>query len=170
VLVLDGPLAPHWISKLEQSHENISFARVDADSLDKLIQKTEELPSKLSKDEEEKLKPVFEGQVNKEKFTVQFESMSEQEAPIIITQPEFIRRMMEQQKLGGGGGFYGAFPEMFNLTVNANHPTIGKLLQQETTAQEQSVKQLVDLAMLAQGLLKGAALDAFIQRNIEHIA
>jgi molecular chaperone HtpG len=59
---------------------------------------------------------------------------------------------------------------MFNLTVNANHPTIGKLLQQETTAQEQSVKQLVDLAMLAQGLLKGAALDAFIQRNIEHIA
>jgi molecular chaperone HtpG len=96
--------------------------------------------------------------------------MSEQEAPIIITQPEFIRRMMEQQKLGGGGGFYGAFPEMFNLTVNANHPAIGKLLSQEAAAQEQSTKQLVDLAMLAQGLLKGAALDAFIQRNIEHIA
>ncbi|MFM8597246.1 MAG: molecular chaperone HtpG, partial [Flavobacteriales bacterium] len=170
VLVLDGPLAPHWISKLEQSNENISFARVDADSLDKLIQKTEELPSKLSKEEEEKLKPVFEAQINKEKFTVQFESMSEQEAPIIITQPEFIRRMMEQQKLGGGGGFYGAFPEMFNLTVNANHPTVEKLLKKEAPEQEQSVKQLVDLAMLAQGLLKGAALDAFIQRNIEHIA
>jgi molecular chaperone HtpG len=170
VLLLDGPLAPHWISKLEQSNENISFARVDADSLDKLIAKTDELPSKLSKEEEEKLKPIFEAQVNKEKFTVQFESMSEQEAPIIITQPEFIRRMMEQQKLGGGGGFYGAFPEMFNLTVNANHPTIGKLLSQEAAAQEQSTKQLVDLAMLAQGLLKGAALDAFIQRNIEHIA
>ncbi len=170
VLLLDGPLAPHWISKLEQSNENISFARVDADSLDKLIAKTDELPSKLSKEEEEQLKPIFEAQVNKEKFTVQFESMSEQEAPIIITQPEFIRRMMEQQKLGGGGGFYGAFPEMFNLTVNANHPAISKILSKETAAQEQSTKQLVDLAMLAQGLLKGAALDAFIERNIEHIA
>jgi molecular chaperone HtpG len=170
VLVLDGPLAPHWISKLEQTFENISFARVDADSLDKLIQKTDEIPSKLSKEDEEKLKPLFEAQVNKEKFTVQFESMSEQEAPIIITQPEFIRRMMEQQKLGGGGGFYGAFPEMFNLTVNANHAAIAKLLEQEQSAQENSTKQLVDLAMLAQGLLKGAALDAFIQRNIEHIA
>lgn len=170
VLVLEGPLAPHWISKLEQTFENISFARVDADSLDKLIQKTDEIPSKLTKDDEEKLKPLFEAQVNKEKFTVQFESMSEHEAPIIITQPEFIRRMMEQQKLGGGGGFYGAFPEMFNLTVNANHPAIAKLLGQEAEAQTESTKQLVDLAMLAQGLLKGAALDAFIQRNIEHIA
>ncbi|MFM6964304.1 MAG: hypothetical protein ACKOWM_01910, partial [Sphingomonadales bacterium] len=170
VLVLEGPLAPHWISKLEQTFENISFARVDADSLDKLIQKTDEIPSKLTKDDEEKLKPLFEAQVNKEKFTVQFESMSEQEAPIIITQPEFIRRMMEQQKLGGGGGFYGAFPEMFNLSVNANHPAIAKLLGQEAEAQTESTKQLVDLAMLAQGLLKGAALDAFIQRNIEHIA
>lgn len=170
VLVLEGPLAPHWISKLEQTFENISFARVDADSLDKLIQKTDEIPSKLTKDDEEKLKPLFVAQVNKEKFTVQFESMSEQEAPIIITQPEFIRRMMEQQKLGGGGGFYGAFPEMFNLTVNANHPAIAKLLGQEAEAQTESTKQLVDLAMLAQGLLKGAALDAFIQRNIEHIA
>lgn len=170
VLVLEGPLAPHWISKLEQTFENISFARVDADSLDKLIQKTDEIPSKLSKEDEEKLKPLFEAQINKEKYTVQFESMSELEAPIIITQPEFIRRMMEQQKLGGGGGFYGAFPEMFNLTVNANHPAIAKLLTQEAEAQTESSKQLIDLAMLAQGLLKGAALDAFIQRNIEHIA
>ncbi|MEN9700437.1 MAG: hypothetical protein RLZZ301_1635 [Bacteroidota bacterium] len=170
VLQLDGPLAPHWISKLEQSYENISFARVDADSLDKLIQKTEELPSKLTKDDEEKLKPLFETNVNKEKFTVQFESMSEDEAPIIITQPEFIRRMMEQQKLGGGGGFYGAFPEMYTLSINANHPTIGALLQKESAQQEVVVKQLLDLAMLAQGMLKGEALDQFIQRNIAHIA
>ena len=167
VLVLDGPLAPHWISKLEQTFENISFARVDADSLDKLIQKTDEIPSKLTKEDEEKLKPLFEAQVNKEKFTIQFESMSEQEAPIIITQPEFIRRMMEQQKLGGGGGFYGAFPEMFNLTVNANHPAVAKLLEQDSSAQENSTKQLVDLAMLAQGLLKGEDLTAFVKRSFE---
>lgn len=169
VLQLDGPLASHWISKMEQSLDQVSFVRVDADSLDKLIKKTDEIPSKLSKEEEEKLKPIFEANVAKEKFTVQFESMSESEAPIIITQPEFIRRMMEQQRLGGGG-FYGAFPEMYNVTVNANHPVVGSLLQKSDEEKESVTKQLVDLALLAQGMLKGEALDQFIQRNIEHIA
>ncbi len=169
VLHLDGPLAAHWISKMEQSLENVSFVRVDSDSLDKLIKKTDEIPSKLSKDDEEKLKPVFESNVVKEKFTVQFESMSDSEAPIIITQPEFIRRMMEQQRMGGGG-FYGAFPEMYNLTVNSNHPVVGSLLQKSDEDKQSVTKQLVDLALLAQGMLKGEALDLFIQRNIEHIA
>jgi len=169
VLQLDGPLAAHWISKMEQSLENVSFVRVDSDSLDKLIKKTDEIPSKLSKEDEEKLKPVFESNVVKEKFTVQFESMSDSEAPIIITQPEFIRRMMEQPRMGGGG-FYGAFPEMYNLTVNSNHPVVGSLLQKNDDEQQAVTKQLVDLALLAQGMLKGEALDQFIQRNIEHIA
>jgi molecular chaperone HtpG len=169
VLHLDGPLAAHWISKMEQSLDNVSFVRVDSDSLDKLIKKTEEIPSKLSKEDEEKLKPVFESNVVKEKFTVQFESMSDSEAPIIITQPEFIRRMMEQQRMGGGG-FYGAFPEMYNLTVNSNHPVVGSLLQKSDEDMQAVTKQLVDLALLAQGMLKGEALDQFIQRNIEHIA
>ena len=166
---LDGPLAPHWIAKMEQSFENVTFARVDADTLDKLIKKTDEIPSKLSKEEEEKLKPVFESSVNKDKFTVQFESMSEDDAPIIITQPEFIRRMMEQQKMGGGG-FYGAFPEMYNLVVNANHPKVNSLLSKDEDGQKLSVKQLTDLALLAQGMLKGEALDIFIERNIEQLA
>ncbi|MBP5995343.1 MAG: molecular chaperone HtpG [Crocinitomicaceae bacterium] len=169
VLHLDGPLAAHWISKMEQSLENVSFVRVDSDSLDKLIKKTDEIPSKLSKEDEEKLKPVFESNVVKEKFTVQFESMSDSEAPIIITQPEFIRRMMEQQRMGGGG-FYGAFPEMYNLTVNSNHPVVGSLLQKSDDEKQAVTKQLVDLALLAQGMLKGEALDQFIQRNIDHIA
>jgi molecular chaperone HtpG len=154
---------------MEQSLENVSFVRVDSDSLDKLIKKTDEIPSKLSKEDEEKLKPVFESNVVKEKFTVQFESMSDSEAPIIITQPEFIRRMMEQQRMGGGG-FYGAFPEMYNLTVNSNHPVVGSLLQKSDEDKQAVTKQLVDLALLAQGMLKGEALDQFIQRNIEHIA
>jgi molecular chaperone HtpG len=169
VLHLDGPLAAHWISKMEQSLENVSFVRVDSDSLDKLIKKTDEIPSKLSKEDEEKLKPVFESNVVKEKFTVQFESMSDSEAPIIITQPEFIRRMMEQQRMGGGG-FYGAFPEMYNLTINSNHPVVESLLQKSDDEKQSVTKQLVDLALLAQGMLKGEALDQFIQRNIEHIA
>lgn len=170
VLHIDGPLAPHWIAKLEQTMENISFARVDADTLDKLIKKTDEIPSKLSKEDEETLKPVFTNSVNSEKYTVQFESMSETDAPIIITQPEFIRRMMEQQKLGGGGGFYGAFPEMYTMVVNGNHPKVSNLLAKSEEERATVAKQLTDLALLAQGMLKGEALNSFIERNIEHIS
>lgn len=165
VIVLEGPLASHWIQKLEQSNEKVRFSRVDSDSLEKLIDKGEEIPSKLSAAEEEKLKPLFEGVVDKEKFTIQLASMPEQDAPIIITQPEFIRRMMEQQRMGGGG-FYGAFPEMYQLVVNGNHPVISKVLKMKTARQQVTVKQLVDLAMLSQGLLKGEALTEFIQRSV----
>jgi len=165
VLILEGPLASHWIQKLEQGNEKVRFSRVDSDSLDKLIDKGEEIPSKLSAAEEEKLKPLFEGAVNKEKFTVQLESMPEQDSPILITQPEFIRRMMEQQRMGGGG-FYGAFPEMYQLVVNGNHPVMSKVLKMKSARQQETVKQLVDLAMLSQGLLKGEALTEFIQRSV----
>ena len=169
VLHLEGPLVPHWIAKLEMELDNVSFARVDADTLDKLIQKTEEIPSKLSKDEEEKLSSAFQDVVNKDKYTVKLESMSEQDAPVIITQPEFIRRMMEQQRMGGGG-FYGAFPEMYNMVVNSNHPKVGALLQKGEEEMKVGVKQLTDLALLSQGMLKGKDLDAFIERNIDQLA
>ena len=168
VLEMNGPLVPHWISKMEQAMENISFARVDADTLDKLISKSDEIPSKLSKEEEEKLKGIFEGVVSKDKFTVQLESMSSDESPILITQPEFIRRMMEQQKMGGGG-FYGAFPEMYNLVVNANHPTIEAILTKESANQTENAKYLADLAMLSQGMLKGEPLDAFIEKSLKNL-
>jgi molecular chaperone HtpG len=166
VLHLDGPLAPHWISKLEQTFENVTFARVDADTLDKLIKKDEELPSKLSKEDEEKLKPIFEKVVNKDKFQVQFESMNSEEGPIVITQPEFIRRMMEQQKVGGAG-FMGAFPETYNMVVNGNHAKIESVLKANESDQESKIKQLTDLALLSQGLLKGEALNEFIERSVE---
>jgi molecular chaperone HtpG len=168
VLHLDGPLVPHWIAKLEMELDKVSFARVDADTLDKLIQKTDEIPSKLSKEEEELLTPVFQDAINKEKFTVKFESMSEDDAPIIITQPEFIRRMMEQQRMGGGG-FYGAFPEMYTMAVNANHPKVAALVAKSDEERTSAVKQLTDLALLAQGMLKGKELDGFIERNIAQI-
>ena len=169
VLHLDGPLVPHWIAKLEMEIEKVAFARVDADTLDKLIQKTEEIPSKLSKEEEDKLKPLFESAVTKEKFTIKFESMSEDDAPIIITQPEFIRRMKEQQRMGGGG-FYGAFPEMYNMVVNANHPKMQTILGKPEADQSSLAKQLADLALLSQGMLKGSDLDQFIERNIEQLS
>jgi molecular chaperone HtpG len=169
VLHLDGPLMSHWLQKLESTFENISFTRVDADSLDKLVKKSEDIPSKLSKEDEEKLKPVFEETLNKDKYMVQFESMSEEEAPVIITQPEFMRRMKEQQRMGGGG-MYGAFPEMHNVVVNTNHPKVNSLLEKKGKDQKKTVKQLTDLALLSQGLLKGEALNEFIERNMKQIS
>ncbi len=169
VLELGGPLTSHWIAKMEQSFDGISFARVDADTLDKLIQKEEEIPSKLTEEDEGALRPMFEEVVNKEKYTIQFESMHSNDAPIIVTQPEFIRRMMEQQAMGGGG-FMGAFPEMYNLVINSNHEKISQILNTKTKkSQERQVKQLTDIALLSQGMLKGEELNAFIERSIELI-
>jgi molecular chaperone HtpG len=167
VLHLEGPLTPHWVAKAEQSFENVSFARVDADTLEKLIQKDEELPSKLSEDDQNTLKPMFEEMVDKQKFQIHFESMDSKDAPIIITQPEFIRRMMEQQRMGGGG-FYGAFPETYNMVVNSNHDKVLNILETKTKkSQERKIKQLTDIALLSQGMLKGEALNAFIERSID---
>ncbi|MCH2231044.1 MAG: molecular chaperone HtpG [Crocinitomicaceae bacterium] len=167
VLHIDGPLAPHWIANAEQAIENVMFARVDSDSLDKLIQKDEEIPSKLSKEDEDLLKPIFESVVDGEKYKIQFESMNSDDAPIIITQPEFIRRMMEQQKMGGAG-FFGAFPETYNVLVNANHAKIGEILNEASAeSKESKVKQLTDIALLSQGMLKGEELNQFIERSIE---
>ncbi|MFZ5554439.1 MAG: molecular chaperone HtpG [Bacteroidota bacterium] len=167
VLVIDGPLAPHFISKLETKLTDSSFVRVDADTIDKLIQKDEPLPSKLSEKEQEELKPVFEKWVDKEKYSVQFESMSEKDSPVIITQTEFMRRMKEQEMLGGGG-FYGTLPEMYSLVVNSNHPLVGKMVNEKNEAKKETVsKQMIDLAMLSQGLLKGEELTKFIKRSVD---
>jgi molecular chaperone HtpG len=167
VLEMNSPLTPHYISKLEMTHNDVMFVRVDSDSLDKLIEKNEEIPSRLSKEQEEALKPVFESAVDASKFKVQFQSMSEKDAPIMIAQPEFIRRMMEQQKFGGAG-FFGAFPETYNMVVNSNHNKIAELIElSDETAKQARVKQLADLALLAQGMLTGEALDGFIERSIE---
>lgn len=168
VLIMDSPLTPHFISQLESKLVNVSFARVDSDTLDNLIKMDVEIPSKLSDEEKEKLKPIFEEVVNKEKFTVQFENMSETDAPIVITQPEFMRRMQEQQRMGGGGmNMFGSFPEMFNLTINTNHPAVGAVLKKQKENRGKMAKQLTDLAMLSQGMLKGPALTEFIKRSIE---
>ncbi|MES2557384.1 MAG: molecular chaperone HtpG [Bacteroidota bacterium] len=169
VAIIDGPLAPHWISKVEQSFEDFSFLRVDADTLDQLIQKEGELPSKLTEEQEATLKPLFETAVDARKFKIEFKSMSETDAPIIVTQPEFIRRMMEQQKMGGGG-FFGAFPESYSMVVNANHSKVGMLLETADAEEQQTkVKQLTDLALLSQGMLKGEELSNFIERSIAFI-
>lgn len=168
VAIFNSPLTPHYIQKLESKLENVSFARVDSDTIDNLIKKEEELPSKLSDEEKEKLKPIFEEVLAKEKFIVHFENMSEKEAPIVITQPEFMRRMQEQQRMGGGGGgMMGSFPEMYDVKINSNHPLVGSILKKQKGNKEKLAKQLTDLAMLSQGMLQGEELTKFIKRSVD---
>ena len=166
VLDFEGPLVSHLMSKLESKHTDVQFSRVDADTIDKLIQKDEEQPSILSAEQIESLKPMIEGEVDKGKLVVQIESMSATDSPMIITQSEFMRRMKEQQMTGGGGT-----SGNFDLRVeNGNHPLVSKILdEKDDAARSGLIKQTVDLALLAQGLLKGEDLTDFVSRSVEMI-
>ena len=171
VLLMDSPLESHFINLLEQKLEKSRFVRVDSDTVEKLIPHDDAIPEKLSKEEKEKLQPIIEGEVDKQKFTVQLESLEESDAPMQVTQSEFMRRYREMAQTSGGGmGFYGELPESYNLVVNINHPLISRVLN-ETDAEKQKelVHQLTDLALLANGLLKGEALSKFLQRSVEMI-
>ena len=134
VLELGGPLVSHLISRLESTNTDVQFSRVDADIIDKLIEKEQTEISKLSDKEKEKLQKMIEEQLDKEKFTVQVQNMSVSDSPVVITQSEFMRRMKEQQQLSGGGGMqmFGAMPESYNLAVNSNHDLINKILSEKT--------------------------------------
>ncbi|MCX6296589.1 MAG: molecular chaperone HtpG [Bacteroidetes bacterium] len=171
VIVFDSPIDSHYINQLESKLQNTSFVRVDADVIDKIIKKEEDQPSKLSEEEQKMLKPLVEETISKEKFTVVFESLSEKDAPMLITKPEFMRRMKDMSAMGGGGmAFYGSMPEMHNLVVNSNHPLISKILNEKNVEkQKQLTKQTADLAMLSQGLLKGEELTKFIKRSVDLI-
>ncbi|NVN94394.1 MAG: molecular chaperone HtpG [Bacteroidetes bacterium] len=170
VLVMDGVLDSHFINLMERKLENTTFVRVDADTIEKLIKKDEEIPSKLSDAEKEKLKPIFEKNVEKTKFTIVLESMSETDQPVLITQPEFMRRMKDMSAIGGGMSYMGSMPDMYNLVVNINHPLIGQILNNtDENNQNETVKQLTDLALLSQNLLKGEALTEFIKRSVQII-
>ncbi len=172
VLLMEGPLASHYINFLESKIENTSFVRVDSNTVDKLIDKEENTVSKLNEDEKKQLQPVIEAVVPKERFTVMFENMSEKDVPMVITQSEFMRRMKEMSAMGGGGGmnFYGNLPEMYNLVVNSNHPLVSKILaEKDATKQSELAKQAADLALLSQGLLKGDELTKFIKRSVSLI-
>jgi len=172
VLLMDSPLDPHLINTLESKLTNTQFVRVDSDTVEKLIKKDDAQISKLTEDDQTKLKPIVEGVVAKEKYTVVFESLSETDSPMLITRPEFMRRMKDMQALGGGGGmnFYGSLPDTYNLVVNSNHPLIGKILSEaDGTKQSQLAKQAADLALLSQGLLKGEELTKFVKRSVELI-
>ena len=169
VLELGGPLMSHLISKLEADNTDIQFARVDAEIIDKLIEKEESNISKLSDKEQEKVKKLIEEGIDKEKFTVQIQNMATSDSPVVITQSEFMRRMKEQQQLSGGSGMqmFGSMPESYNLAINSNHNLIGKILTEKTKKKRTNlINQLLDLALLSQGMLKGEGLTAFISRSL----
>lgn len=172
VLLMETMLDPHYINQMESKLKDVSFVRVDADTLDKLISKEENTVSKLSDEQQKLLQPIIEATVSKEQFTVVFENLSETDPPIMITRPEFMRRMKDMNQMGGGGpmGFYGQMPDMYNLIVNSNHSLMTKIIDEKDSAKQNYLaKQASDLALLSQGLLKGENLTNFIKRSIELI-
>ena len=171
VLLLDSPIVTHLIQKLESSKEKISFVRVDADHIDKLIQKEDTTISKLTEEEKATLDEQLKAVISSEKFSVQLEAMDSNAAPFMITQPEFMRRMKEMQQTGGGGMFgMGNMPEMYNLVVNTNADLVHEILNTKTAKKrERLISQSLDLAQLSQGLLKGEALTNFIKRSYDMI-
>ena len=173
VLLLDSPIVPHLIQKLETSKEKISFARVDADHVNNLIKKDDTPISKLNEEEKVSLKTTIEEAVNDKKFSVQVEDLESSEAPFMITQPEFMRRMKDMQATGGGGGMFGmsGFPEMYNLVVNSNSELAAEILKNENAEEKNSkIKYALDLAKLSQNLLKGKDLTEFIQRSYSNLS
>jgi molecular chaperone HtpG len=170
VLVMDSPIDIHYLNFLETKLKDTSFVRVDSDTVERLIKKDDAMPSKLSEEEQKSLQTLLEEQMPKDKFKVEFESLSETDQPIQITRPEFMRRMKDMSAMGGGNSFYGTLPDMHNLVVNTNHPLIIKIVSEKDEAKKkQLIRQATDLAMLSQGLLKGESLSTFIKRSVELI-
>ena len=166
VVLLDSPIVSHLIQKLEEKNEKLTFARVDAAPLSKLIQKDEPILAKHSEEEKNTLKADIEKVLPKEGYMVQIEDLDSDDTPFVINQPEFMRRMKEMSATGGGGMF-GAFPEMYHVVVNANSPLADAILAADEAAKEKLIKQAFDLARLSQGLLKGKELSEFVKRNWE---
>lgn len=172
VLLLDSPIISHLMQKLESSKEKISFARVDSDHLDNLIKKEDTQISKLSDEEKDNLKADLESIIGNKSYSIQLEAMDSNASPFIITEPEFLRRMKDMQKTGGGGGMFGMgnMPEMYNLIVNTNHELVSEILNTKTAKKkERLINQSLDLARLSKGLLKGEELTNFIKRSYEMV-
>jgi molecular chaperone HtpG len=169
VLVMDSPIDLHFIQHLETKLEKTSMKRVDADIIDKLIE-TSEIPAHgLSEAEGTELKRIFQEAISNPAMNVELESLLSDQLPVIITREEWMRRMKEMSKMGGGMSFYGNLPETFKVSLNGNHPLLKKILEATPEEQGRLARQVYDLALLAQGMLKGADLTAFVSRSVNSI-
>jgi molecular chaperone HtpG len=170
VLVMNSPIDTHFISQLEQKLEKTSLKRVDADVADKIISKEDTTVHVLNDEEKVKVKSIFEKAIIKPNMRIEVESLNPDELPVIVTMDEFMRRMKDMSKMGGGMGFYGNLPDNYNVAINGNHKLIGKILQSSDEAEQlQLAKQAFDLALLSQGMLTGAELTEFVNRSVSLI-
>jgi len=167
VLLMNSPIDTHFIHHLEMKLEKTSLKRVDADVLDKLIEKENTEQHKLTQEESDKLKAIFDKAINNVNMKVEVESQPADHLPVTITMEEWMRRMKEMSRLGGGMNFYGTMPDTYKVAVNGNHKLISKILAADEAQQTILAKQAFDLALLAQGMLKGADLTAFVERSVE---
>lgn len=167
VLLMNTPIDTHFIHHLETKLEKTRLKRVDADILDKLIPKENAQTSNLTEDESKTIREVFEKAIGNPAMKVEIESQAAESMPVTITMEEWMRRMKDMSKLGGGMGFYGSLPDSYKVAVNANHRLIRKMLEAEPEQQSRLAKQAFDLGLLAQGMLKGADLTAFVERSVD---
>jgi len=169
VLVLDSPIDNHFINQLEQKLEKTSIKRVDSSVADKLIEKDEVNEHVLSEDQVKEVTTIFEKAITKPGMQVEVVALNPDELPVTITMDEFMRRMKDMAAMGGGMGFYGQMPDSYKVAINGNHKLVSKILKTEGEEQSNLAKQAVDLALLAQGMLTGAELTAFVSRSVELI-
>ncbi len=170
VLVLDGPLDSHFTAYLEQKGgEKVQLKRVDSDIIDKLIQKDEKIELELSEEESTKAVELFQKAINRTDMNVQVEALHADALPVSVTLDEFMRRMKDMAKTGGGMGFYGTLPDNYKVSVNGNHPLVKRILTSSEEEGEKLAKQAFDLALLSRGLLTGADLTSFVKRSVELI-
>jgi len=172
VLELEGPLDSHFVNVLEQKLEKISLKRVDAETIDKLIDSGETKESVLSEDESKKLEEIFKKAINNKSATVAVQSMAPDDMPVTITLPEFMRRMKDMAATGGGGmSMMGNLPDQLNVAINANHSLVTKIMKAKTDKTKANLaKQAYDLALLSQNMLSGAGLTDFIARSVKIVS
>lgn len=170
VLLLDGPLDTHFTSYLEQKGgEKIQLKRVDSDVIDRLIQKDTTIELVLSEEESKKVSELFQTAINRTDMKVEVEALTADEMPVSVTLDEFMRRMKDMAKTGGGMGFYGNLPDNYKVAVNGNHPLVKRILESEEEEGKKLAKQIFDLALLSRGLLTGADLTTFVKRSVDLI-
>jgi len=166
VLLLNGPLDSHFVGVLEQKFEKTTLKRVDADTIDKLIDTGTVTEGVLSDDEKTKLKEWFEQTLDNKNLSISVESLPTDELPVTITLPEFMRRMQDMAKVGGGNAMFGSFPMSYQVAVNGNHALTQKILQADETERKRLIRHVYDLALLSQNMLTGSHLTSFIERTL----
>ena len=170
VLLMDGELDVHCMSQAEQKHEKLRFVRIDSDTIENLIKKEETAKDEYTDEQKETLRKAFEAllpnDADKLKYNVTCEAAAADALPVFLTQNEFMRRMKEMAAHQQGMSFYGQMPDSYNLVLNTNHPAIQALVD-KTEGQDERMKQLIDIALLASGQLKGEALAKFVNRSVE---